>query len=325
MKAYVRILSVILAVVLVFSMTSCSLISEDTTDITNDHIKIGVILSDSKDAECGMSAACVKSIRSVTDLGYGIDEDRFKYVENVDPNDSDAVAKVLKSLINFECSLIIVADPAYYDDIENVADQNPSVKFLVLNSDGNGKNIIAYNDDITDAVYLTGIVAAMKADALSVPQIGFLAKSEENLKVRDAFLNGVAKVNPNIKVTTSFGTDAGAAAKELITNGCVVLASDYEDKAIADTAAENNVFFCGFGTENLSNDYQESFLCAPIYDFTQFYINTIKAIVDDTETKNLSGDLSTGAAYLSSLNSKTVADGTKEAVDAAAESFYAAK
>lgn len=321
MKTYVRFLSIILAAVMVFSLASCSLVSESDTDITNEHIKIGVLLSNTQDDAYGTSAVCVNSVRGVSDLGYGVSSERFRYAESVDPNDSNAIAAALKSLVNFECNLIIASDPAYYDEIENIADDNPSVKFFVFKGDANGKNIYSYDADITDAVYLTGIVAAMKADALQVPQIGFLAASEDNLQVRDAFLNGVAKVNPNIKVTTSFDTDAGAAAKELITNGCVVLASDYESKDIADAAAENNVFFCGFGTEKLKDDYEDSFLCAPIYDFTQCFVDAIKAIVDNTEFTNFTGDYATGAVYISSLNSKTVADGTREAVDAAIESL----
>lgn len=325
MKAYVRILSVVLAAVLVFSLTSCSLVSDEDTDITNDHIKIGVLLSDSADAECGMSAACRNSVKEVYDLGYGIDDDRFKYAENVDPNDSEAVAAALKTLLNYECNLIIASEAEYYDDIENVADENSAVKFLVFGAEANGKNIYSYNAAITDAVYIEGIVAAMKADSLGVPQIGFIAKSEDELTVRDAFLNGVAKVNPNIKVTTTSGEDAGAVAKELINAGCVVLASDYEDVAIADAAADNNVFFCGFGTEKLMEEHEDSFLCAPVYNFSQFYIDSIKALVDNTEFKSQSGDYSTGAVYISSLNSKTVAEGTQAAVDKAVEDMTTTK
>ena len=116
--------------------------------------------------------------------------------------------------------------------------------------------------------------------------------------------------------------DAAVAAQKLITDGCVVLASDYENEAIAKAALENKIFFCGFGTEAFAvEDYATSYLCSPLYDFTQFYIDSIKAIVDSTDITDYSGGYISGATFISDLNDKTIASGTKEAVSNASTSL----
>lgn len=322
MRQFKRVLAVIIAAVMILSLASCSMVPETDTDITNDNIKIGVLLSDTKDATQGETGYCMRAINDLMNAGYGINEDKFRYAESVNPDDADAVSAAITSLLNYECHLIIGSDEAFADDIQKAAaeENNASVKFFVFGAENDGKNVYGYESDITCAAYLTGIVAGMKAAELQNPKLGFLAESDKDLVVLNAFAMGAKSVNEAATVSVIYGTDAAAAADKLIKDGCVVLASDYEDEAIATAADEAKVFFCGFGSTTYES-YAESFLCAPVYNFTQIFIDAIKAIVDDKAPADdaFKGDYKTGAAYLTDLNEALIAEGTQDAVNKAAK------
>ncbi len=319
MKKFKRIFAIVLAAIMLMSLASCSFTATEETDITNDNIKIGVLLSGAKDSTTGMSGATMTAINELQSVGYGINDDKFRYAENVDPNNADAAAEGIQSLLNYECNLVICSDAAYLDDIEKMAAENEKVKFLVFGAENDGKNIYGYNANITGASYLAGIVAGMKAAELKVPTIGYLAKSEADLSNLNAFAMGAKSVNADAAVSAVIGTDAAAGVATLIKNGAVVIASDYEDEAIATACADGKVFFCGFGSETYKD--AETFLCAPVYNFTQFYIDVIKAIVDDKEIAELVGGYTTGATYLADINEALAAEGSQAAVDTAAQAI----
>ncbi len=330
MKNFKRIIAIVLAVVMMMSLASCSLVDESSTDITNDNIKIGVLLSGTQDTTTGSSGIANSAINELTGIGYGINDERFKYEENVDPNDPEAVADSIKRLLNFECSLVIGTDIAYLDDIQKVSGENDSVKFLVFNADNDGKNIYGYKANITGAAYLSGMVAGMKAAQLKMPKLGFLAQSEEDLSVLNAFAMGAKAANTQATVSAIIGGDAAENTTKLIKDGCAVIASDFESEDIAKTATEANVFFCGFSSETFSRDteevkYSNAFLCAPIYNFTQFYIAAIKAVVDSKEPDPFEGGFALGTTAITDLNENTVADGTQEIVTKAADEIAAGK
>lgn len=320
MKQFKRVIAIVLAAIMLMSFASCSMVDESSTDITNDNIKIGVLLTGTLDSTTDDSGYALAAINELTSYGYGINGERFKYVESVDPNNAEAVSAALTTLINFECNLIIGTDGAFIDDIQKVSgsEDNADVKFFVLNAENDGKNIYGYKANITCAAYVTGIVAGMKAAELQVAKVGFLAEDDKDLVVLNAFAMGVKSVNEAATVSVVYGTDAQQAADKLIKEGCVVLASDYEDESIAKAAQDRKIFFCGFGSETYAS-YADAFLCAPLYNFTQIYMDAIKAVVDNKEpaADAFAGDYKSGATYLSDLNETLVAEGTQDAVNKA--------
>ena len=328
MKQFKRIIALVIAVVMMMSFASCSMVEQEPTDITNDNIKIGVILADVQDASVGNTGYAVAAINEVLGMGYGIGEERFNKVEGVNPDDEAAVSAALTELVNKECNLIIGTDVAYLDDIEKIAGDNEDMKFFVNNAENNGKNIYGYKADMTAAMYFTGIVAGMKAVELEMPKVGFVAADEKNTDLSKAFEMGVKAAAADVTVSVACGAEA---ADQLIKDGCAVLASDYEDEKIAKAAADAKVFFCGFGSETYANAtneetgeklYESAFLCAPLYNYTQLYVNVIKAIVDEKEPETaFEGGYLEGIVYLSDLNEANVAEGTQEAVNAAVEAY----
>lgn len=341
MKKIKRISAIVIALVMLISLTSCSLVNSSETDITNDNIKIGVILEGTQDDLTGNTGICNSTIKDLTDLGYGIKNERFKFVENVDPADADAVAAAYKSLVNFECNMIIASDPAYMDGTVNVADKTPNVAFFVLGAQGNGKNVFGFDAKNAGAAYLEGIVAGLKAAELKVPKIGYILADANDFSTINAFAKGAKSINSSAEISAVVaGDDIAANTDSLIKSGCVVIASDIQSEEIAKTATNANIFFCDYGTEQFNtDDYSAAYLCTPVINFTQYFVNTIKTIVDfevpedtDASTSSLelitsqglisdyNGGFATGATYLSDI-SANAASGTKEAVKAVSETL----
>ena len=325
MKQFKRVIAIVVAAIMLMSFASCSFTGEEA-DITNDNIKIGVILKDTKDTSTGYTGYAVSAINELLGAGYGVGDERFNYVESVDPADAAAVDSALTTLLNKECNLIIATEIGYLDDIKDISGDNEKVKFFVCGADNDGKNVYGYKAEMKETMYFVGMVAGLKAQELEAQKVGFIAANEKENALVNAFAMGVAATNSAVTVEVIYSTDAAAAAEKLIKDGCVVIASDYEDEAIAKAATDAKVFFCGFGSETYLNAtdeetgdklYASAALCAPLYNYTQFYIDAVKAVVDDKEPAPFVGGFITGETFLSDLNDETVAEGTQEALNEA--------
>ncbi len=338
MKTFKKVLALVLVAVLCFALASCSMV--DDTDITKDNIKIGVIVpgqrEDADDYVPDLSTLqCLSAIDDLLSFNAGINKDRFRYIENVDPSDEQAAYNAIHSLTNQECSIVFLADPGYMTAVNKYVAtssdedaQNSKVQYIVFNGEDNGKNIHSYTANISGAVYLSGVAAGLKAKELKVPKIGYLLQSADSLALLNAFALGAESVYSEVKIDARVCKDVKADCHTLVANGNVVIASDFYSQEIADN--REDAFFCGFGSDKLADN--EGFICAPRYDFAQYYLNTINEVIDydnveyDENGKEIdksnalpeipayNGDYKGGATYLSRLGT-AAAPGTQEAVD----------
>lgn len=338
MKTFKKVLALVLVAVLCFALASCSMV--DDTDITKDNIKIGVIVpgqrEDADDYVPDLSTLqCLSAIDDLLSFNAGINKDRFRYIENVDPSDEQAAYNAIHSLTNQECSIVFLADPGYMTAVNKYVAtssdedaQNSKVQYIVFNGEDNGKNIHSYTANISGAVYLSGVAAGLKAKELKVPKIGYLLQSADSLALLNAFALGAESVYSEVKIDARVCKDVKADCHTLVANGNVVIASDFYSQEIADN--REDAFFCGFGSDKLADN--EGFICAPRYDFAQYYLNTINEVLDydnveyDENGKEIdksnalpeipayNGDYKGGATYLSRLGT-AAAPGTQEAVD----------
>ena len=338
MKTFKKVLALVLVAMLCFALASCSMV--DDTDITKDNIKIGVIVpgqrEDADDYVPDLSTLqCLSAIDDLLSFNAGINKDRFRYIENVDPSDEQAAYNAIHSLTNQECSIVFLADPGYMTAVNKYVvtssdedAQNSKVQYIVFNGEDNGKNIHSYTANISGAVYLSGVAAGLKAKELKVPKIGYLLQSADSLALLNAFALGAESVYSEVKIDARVCKDVKADCHTLVANGNVVIASDFYSQEIADN--REDAFFCGFGSDKLADN--EGFICAPRYDFAQYYLNTINEVIDydnveyDENGKEIdksnalpeipayNGDYKGGATYLSRLGT-AAAPGTQEAVD----------
>lgn len=338
MKKFKRISAALLAGVMCFSLASCEF-ADTETEITNGSIKIGVVIPGKQElkgdeANDLSTIVTLNSINSLTGEGYGVDGERFHYSENIDPNDADAVKNGITSLVNIECNMIILADGGYSDDVVSFAEENPDVQFLVNNYTGQTTpegNIHSYSADIAGAQFLSGYVAGLKAAELKKDIIGFLVQNNNNLANLNAFADGVKSSNLSARINAKVCNDVKADAAALIDRtGCSIIAADFYSDDLDDVAIEKNVFFCGFGTDQYKNseankDAQSKILCASAYNYEQYFINAVKAIVDNSEANKTAeteedlipltfvdckGNFASGNTYLTDINPVNAAKGT---------------
>lgn len=343
MKTLKKVLALVIVAVLCFSLASCSMV--DDTDITKDNIKIGVILpgqrEDADDYVPDLSSLlCVSAINDLISFGAGINNDRFQYIEKVDPTDENAAYNAIHTLTNRECTLIFLADPGYMGAVEkyvsgsssngDVSVQDSKVQYIVYNGKEIGNNVHSYTANISGAVYLSGVAAALKAKELKVPKIGYLLKSESDLALLNAFALGAQSAYSDVKIEAKVCKDVKSDCHTLVANGNVVLASDFYSEEIAEN--REDAFFCGFGSDRLAD--KDGFICVPRYDFAQYYLNTIMEDIDyddveyDKDGKEIdksnavpeipayNGSYKDGATYLSKLGT-AAAPGTQATVDSA--------
>lgn len=334
MKTFKKVLALVIVAVLCFSLASCSMV--DDTDITKDNIKIGVILpgqrEDADDYVPDLSTLqCVSAIDDLLSFDAGISSDRFQYLEKVDPSDENAAYDAIQTLTNRECSLIFLADSGYMAAVEKFVSGTSSenkTQYIVYNGKEIGNNVHSYTANISGAVYLSGIASALKAKELNVPKLGYLLKSESDLALLNAFALGAQSAYPDVKIEARVCKDVKSDCHALVANGNVVIASDFYSEEIAEN--REDAFFCGFGSDKLSD--KDGFLCAPRYDFAQYYLNTIMETLDyddveyDENGKEIdksnavpeipayNGGYKDGATYLSKLGPAAAA-GTQTAID----------
>lgn len=277
MKTFKKVLALVLVAVLCFALASCSMV--DDTDITKDNIKIGVVLpgqrDDADDYVPDLSTLqCVSAINDLISFGSGINKDRFRYIEHVDPSNEQAAYDAIHSLTNQECSIIFLADPSYMSAVNKYVSNSSSdvqkskVQYIVFNGEDNGKNIHSYTANISGAVYLSGIAAGLKAKELKVPKIGYLLKSADNLTLLNAFALGAESVYSEVKIDARVCKDVKSDCHTLVANGNVVIASDFYSREIADN--REDAFFCGFGSDKLADC--EGFICAPRYEIGRAHV-----------------------------------------------------
>lgn len=343
MKTFKKVLSILLVAVMCFALASCSMV--DDTDITKDNIKIGVVLPGQVDGDDDYvpdlaTLQTLTAVNGAASIGAGLSSERFQYQENIDPSDEEAVRSAVHTLINRECTMIFLADSGYMDAVEkylsgdasngDVSATDTKVQFIIYNGRDNGKNIHSYSADISGAVYLSGVVAGLKAKELKMPKIGYLLKDGKDFTLLNAFALGAQSVYSEVKLDARVCTDVKADCQALIAAGNAVIASDFYADSLAESCED--VFFCGFGSDRHSDS--EKFLCAPIYDYSQYYLNTVFEVVnyDDVEYDEngneidksgalpnipvYEGNYANGAVYISQLGD-ACAEGTKTAMDAA--------
>lgn len=182
-----------------------------------EHLKVGIMLSDA-----GLGD------QSFSDMGFaGLEKARdelgisFDYREL---QDTQTYEQGLEELVEEGNDLVIGLGFSIQEALETVAEKNPDVSFLLIDSQSELPNVynITFKED--EGSFLLGLVAGMKTQSNVV---GFVGGEDVELihKFEDGFAAGVKAANPEAKVLSkyagSFGDDklGESIAKEMIAAG----------------------------------------------------------------------------------------------------------
>lgn len=226
------------------------------------------------------------------------------FKENV-PEGAEAKKSIME-LIDQGCKVIFTTSFGYMDPTEEVAKENPDVKFLHASGYKTAENMGNYFGRMYEARYLSGIVAGMKT---KTNKIGYVAAMPipEVFNGINAFTLGVQSVNPDAKVIVRWSNTWIDAAKEkeaavaLLDEGSDVLTLHNDSTSVQIEAQERGAFAIGYDLDNPTAS-PKSYMTAPIWNWGPYYVDQVQKAMDGTwKAEAYSGGLSDGMVDLAPL------------------------
>ncbi len=214
--------------------------------------------------------------------------------------------KSIMELIDQGCKVIFTTSFGYMDPTEEIAKENPDVKFLHCSGYKTADNMGNYFGRMYEARYLSGIVAGLKTKA---NKIGYVAAMPipEVFNGINAFTLGVQSVNPDVKVIVRWSntwvdaTKEKEAAEALLNEGCDVLTLHNDSTSVQIAAQEKGAFAIGYDLDN-REAAPKAYMTAPIWNWGPYYVDQVKKAMDGTwKAEAYSGGLSDGLVDLAPL------------------------
>ena len=333
-----RILALLLAGMMVFALAACGngTTQPEATDgegtqtgepsangIAAADLKLGLILvGEAADAYNknhieGMQAACEK---------LGVDYDTQVIVKTNVGEDStcgDAVAELCEA----GCNAIFADSFGHEAYMVEAAPEHPEIQFChatgYQGATDELTNTHNYFAEIYQARYLAGIAAGLKTESNI---LGYVAAKPfaEVISGYTAFYLGAKSVNPDVTMLVNYTNEWSDATKEatnaqaLIDKGCDVISQHSDTSAPATTAQNNGVFAVGYNDDMMPVAPDAALLSARV-NWGAYYEYALNCLITGEEiAQDWCGDYAEGACYLSPLNETIAAEGTADAIEAAA-------
>ena len=236
----------------------------------------------------------------------------------------------LRELVDAGCNIIFATSFGFEDYVKEVAAEYPEIQFCHATgyqAAGSGlSNMHNYFASIYEARYLAGIAAGLKTET---NKLGYVAAFPfaEVISGYTAFYLGAKSVNPDVTMeimyTNSWNdpTVEAQVAKALIEKGCDVVSQHSDSTAPATTAEDNGVWQVGYNNDMIDAAPNASLISARI-NWGIYVTEAVQAVINgETIPADWCKGLADGAVYLSPLNEAIAAEGTQEAIDAAAEAI----
>jgi len=203
------------------------------------------------------------------------------YKESVKENVAD-VEQTCEQMISQGANVIVGTSFGFMDGMVASAKKHPDVKYLHASGYKTSTNMSNYFGRIYQARYLSGIVAGMKT---KTNKIGYVAAYSIPEVVRgiNAFTLGVQSVNPKavvkVKWTNTWYDPAKEkeAGKALIAEGVDVITQHQDTAGPLEAAEEAGISAIGYNTD-MSAKVPKSYMTAPVWNWTPYYVEQIKAI-----------------------------------------------
>ena len=236
----------------------------------------------------------------------------------------------LRELVDAGCNIIFATSFGFEDYVKEVAAEYPEIQFCHATgyqAAGSGlSNMHNYFASIYEARYLAGIAAGLKTET---NKLGYVAAFPfaEVISGYTAFYLGAKSVNPDVTMdimyTNSWNdpTVEAQVAKALIEKGCDVVSQHSDSTAPATTAEDNGVWQVGYNNDMIDAAPNASLISARI-NWGIYVTEAVQAVIKgEAIPADWCKGLADGAVYLSPLNTAIAAEGTQEAIDAAAEAI----
>lgn len=298
-----------------------------TPVLKKEDLKIGVLYIGSASDTSGYTYTHELGIEGMA-ANLGIAAEQIDRKENVSDSDTAAIEAALQECVDEGCNIIFSTSWGYMETTAEFAEKYPDIYFAHgTGYMSNGKNFTNYFGRIYQARYLSGIVAGLKTQSNKIGYVAAMGTdSSEVTGGVDAFAIGVESVNPEaviyVKVTNSWYDPEGerAAADELLSEGCDVLAQHCDTTAPQEAAQEKGVFAIGYNSD-MSKETPDATLTSVIWTWSAYYTSYVQSILDGSyDGSNYYEGMETGLVGLSDF-AQFNAENTAEQVAAAKQSI----
>ena len=331
-----KIVSLLLALCMVISVCACGAKKDEASKGDAANVKIGFI--------------CLHDENSTYDLNFinaakeACEKLNVEYVLKTNVPEGQECYETACDLADQGCNIVFADSFGHEDYMIEAAKEYPDVEFChATGTKAHTENLKNYHNafaSIYEGRYLAGIAAGMKlnemidagditADEAKIGYIGAYTYAEV-ISGYTSFFLGARSVCPSATMEVTFTgswydeTAEKEGATKLINNGCVLI-SQHADSMGAPTACETagvpNVSYNG-STESAC---PETYLVSSRINWAPYfeYIMTCKSEGKAIDT-DWTGSIDTGSVVLTDLG-KNVAEGTKEAIEAAKADLKAGK
>ncbi|MGN1479348.1 MAG: BMP family ABC transporter substrate-binding protein [Acutalibacteraceae bacterium] len=331
-----KILAIVMALVMVFSLAACgSKSGGDTKEPTETKLKVGFIFLHDENSTYdlnfinGAKAACEAT---------GVD-----YLFKTNIPEGNECYEAAADLIDQGCTIIFADSFGHEDYLIKAAKEFTDVQFChATGTKAHTEKLANYHNafaSIYEGRYLAGIAAGMKlnemikagkftAEEAKMGYVGAYTYAEV-VSGYTSFYLGAKSVCPSVTMEVQFTGSWYDEAKEkeaatkLINNGCKLI-SQHADSMGAPNACETagvpNVSYNGSTVDACPN----TFIVSSRIDWAPYMTYMIKCVQDGQaiDTDWCKG-LEEGAVALTDVNTKAAAEGTQEAIDKAAAELKA--
>lgn len=342
-----RILAMLLAGVMTLGLAACSGGTADTkapstqpveggdtttgdapagrTPIAKEDLKIGMIMI-GEENDNGYNYNHVVGMQEMQEA-LGIADDQIVYKTNIGEDASCSTA--IEECIEAGCQIIFCNSFGHEAFMSPIAAEHPEIEFCHATgyqaAGTENTNDHNYFTKIFEARYLAGIAAGMKAKEIGNPKLGYVGAFPfaEVISGFTAFYLGAKSVYPEVTMDVMYtnswsdATVEAQVAKALIDGGCGVISQHSDTTAPATTAEANGAFQVGYNADMIAAAPNASLVSARV-DWGVYYTFAIQSMIDGTAIPDdWCRGFADGAVYLSPLNETIIAEGTKEAIEAA--------
>jgi basic membrane protein A len=199
---------------------------------------------------------------------------------------TDDFTRIATQMIQNGVNFIVASSFDWSDSVTKLAQQFPNVYFLVAQGDSTGPNVIDYDFDMNEGMYMCGQVAG-KMTKTNV--IGFVAANPIPCVVSaiDAFGIGIKSVNPNAKIKllwTNTWYDPSTemeAANSLLDEKADVLAEYQDSPAVQEAAQKRGAYSIGFHAD-MHRFAPQANLTSCVWNLGPSFVTDIKAAQNGT-------------------------------------------
>ncbi|MCR5283565.1 MAG: BMP family ABC transporter substrate-binding protein [Lachnospiraceae bacterium] len=311
-----------------------------------DHLKIGFIYDNDESTPYTYNFSLAKD---AVEKAYG---EKIEILTRSNVLD-DEMEEPLRDLAEQECDIIFFN--GYSELVMQLAPEYPNTQFCQTSfMDMNGKtvpeNYHTFKGEAYQGRYVSGIAAGMKIKQMIEEKritkeqalVGFVAAfpNSEVISGYTAFLLGIRSVVPQAKMrvcythTWSSYALEKSAAKQLISDGCVILSqhTDTIGPAIAceEAAEKSGVYFVGWG-QSMSEVAPTTSLVTSRICWEPYVLSAVDALMKDKKIEavvkgnihgtDVSAGFDEGWMEMEDLNQQVAAPGTQTAMDEAIERF----